>query len=84
MGAHLGGGVTPALVALLVSTCTGAPVFVLFSLFGFVWAAVWRIWFRDDPAEHRAVSAAELDHIRAGMTVYGKRSRIRLSHAGES
>ncbi len=66
MGAHLGGGVTPVLVAFLVQRLHWRAVFVLFSLFGFAWAAVWRIWFRDDPAEHRAVSAAELEHIRAG------------------
>jgi len=69
MGAHLGGGVTPVLVALLASRLHWRAVFVLFSLFGFAWAAVWRIWFRDDPAEHRAVSAAELEHILAGRTV---------------
>ena len=68
MGAHLGGGVTPVLVVLLAQRLHWRAVFVLFSLFGFVWAAVWRIWFRDDPAEHRAVSAAELAHIRAGAT----------------
>jgi MFS family permease len=71
MGAHLGGGVTPVLVALLASRLHWRAVFVLFSLFGFAWAAVWRIWFRDDPAEHRAVSAAELEHIRAGTIVAG-------------
>jgi MFS family permease len=66
MGAHLGGGLTPALVALLAKRLHWRAVFVLFGLFGFVWAAVWRIWFRDDPAEHRAVSPAELVHIRSG------------------
>lgn len=69
MGAHLGGGVTPVVVALLARRLHWRAVFVLFSLFGFAWAGVWRIWFRDDPAEHRAVSAAELEHIRAGATV---------------
>ena len=68
MGAHLGGGVTPVLVVLLAQRLHWRAVFVLFSLFGFAWAAVWRSWFRDDPAEHRAVSAAELAHIRAGAT----------------
>lgn len=80
MGAHLGGGVTPALVALLVSHLHWRAVFVLFSLFGFAWAAVWRIWFRDDPAEHRSVSPAELAHIRAGQTVTeaDRRSGLRM------
>ena len=68
MGAHLGGGVTPALIALLATRLHWRAVFVLFGLTGFLWAAFWRFWFRDDPAEHRAVSAAELDHIRSGAT----------------
>jgi MFS transporter, ACS family, glucarate transporter len=68
MGAHLGGGITPVVVALLAQRLHWRAVFVLFSLFGFAWAAVWRIWFRDDPAKHRAVSAAELEHIRAGTS----------------
>ncbi|HEY3940674.1 MAG TPA: MFS transporter, partial [Bryobacteraceae bacterium] len=66
MGAHLGGGVTPVLVTLLAKRLHWRAVFIFLSLFGFVWAAVWRIWFRDDPADHSAVSAAELRHIRAG------------------
>jgi MFS family permease len=66
MGAHLGGGVTPVLVTLLAKRLHWRAVFVFFSLFGFVWAAVWRIWFRDDPADHPSVNAAELRHIRAG------------------
>jgi MFS family permease len=38
-------------------------VFVVFGLMGFVWAAYWYWWFRDDPSEHRAVSPAELKLI---------------------
>jgi MFS family permease len=68
MGAHLGGGLTPALVALLARRLHWRAVFVFFGLFGFLWAVFWRIWFRDDPAEHCAVSPAELAHIRSGAT----------------
>ena len=69
MGAHLGGGVTPLLVTLLAKHFGWRAVFVIFSLFGFAWAIVWRLWFRDDPAQHRAVNAAELEHIRAGTAI---------------
>jgi sugar phosphate permease len=40
-------------------------VFVSFGLVGLVWAAVWLYWFRNDPSEHPAVSAAELAEIVA-------------------
>ena len=38
-------------------------VFVLFGLTGVVWAMGWFYWFRNDPSEHRAVNAAELEKI---------------------
>jgi ACS family glucarate transporter-like MFS transporter len=41
-------------------------VFVLFGLVGFVWATAWHAWFRDDPADHPSVNAAELGAIVAG------------------
>lgn len=66
MGAHLGGGITPLLVAVLAQRMGWRAVFVIFSLFGFAWAIAWRMWFRDDPAEHRAVSAEELRYIQSG------------------
>jgi MFS family permease len=66
MGAHLGGGITPLLVALLAQRMGWRSVFVIFSFFGFAWAFLWRIWFRDDPSDHAAVSAEELRYIQAG------------------
>ncbi len=37
--------------------------FVVFGLIGLTWAISFYFWFRDDPAEHRAVNAAERDLI---------------------
>jgi MFS family permease len=71
MGAHLGGGLTPILVTALLAVMPWRMVFVVFGALGFVWAAAWYAWFRDDPAEHRAVSRAELEHIRKGRTDAG-------------
>lgn len=61
-GAHLAGGLTPLLVVWLTQTLhlPWRLVFVLFGLTGFVWAAVWYRWFRNDPGEHAQVSPAEL------------------------
>lgn len=66
MGAHLGGAVTPILVTALLAILPWRAVFVIFGAIGFVWAAGWYWWFRDDPEEHAAVSQRELDHILQG------------------
>jgi MFS transporter, ACS family, glucarate transporter len=68
-GAHLAGGLTPLLVMTIVPFLGWRGVFVLFGSVGLVWAAVWYAWFRDDPAEHLAVSAAELAEINTGRTL---------------
>ncbi|NUQ65310.1 MAG: MFS transporter [Pirellulales bacterium] len=65
-GAHLAGGLTPVLVLLLLQWVHWRAIFVIFGLVGFVWAAAWYWWFRDDPAGHPEVSAAELERITAG------------------
>jgi ACS family glucarate transporter-like MFS transporter len=66
MGAHLAGGLTPLLVAALLVRLPWRAVFVIFGMVGFVWAAAWYRWFRDDPARHPAVNATELRMIESG------------------
>jgi MFS family permease len=65
-GAHLAGGVTPFLVIFLLKHLHWRTIFVLFGALGFVWAAVWWFWFRDEPEEHAAVNASERVWIAAG------------------
>jgi ACS family glucarate transporter-like MFS transporter len=64
-GAHLAGGLTPLLVMRLTHVFNWRVLFVLFGMVGFVWAAFWYRWFRDDPSEHPQVNALELQHIVA-------------------
>lgn len=66
MGAHLAGGVTPALVTYLAPLLGWRGVFIAFGSIGFVWAALWYRWFRDEPSEHSEVGAAELHWIESG------------------
>jgi MFS transporter, ACS family, glucarate transporter len=66
MGAHLGGAVTPLLVTAMLAVLPWRAVFVVFGAVGFLWALAWYRWFRDEPEMHRAVSPAELEHIRRG------------------
>jgi ACS family glucarate transporter-like MFS transporter len=54
------GAVTPLLVLALVQWQGWRWAFVVLAGLGFAWAAAFFFWFRDDPAEHPAVNAAEL------------------------
>jgi MFS family permease len=65
-GAHFIGGVTPILIVRYLEPHLGwRAVFMLFGAVGFAWVAVWRSWFRDDPSQHPAVNALELERIVA-------------------
>jgi MFS family permease len=65
-GAHLAGGVTPALVTALTAVLHWRQIFFVFGAIGFVWSAAWYVWFRDEPEQHRSVNAAERDLIVTG------------------
>jgi MFS family permease len=66
MGAHLSGGFTPLLVTAMLGAFHWRALFLLFGSVGFLWAAAWYWWFRDDPSEHLAVSEAERSLIEEG------------------
>jgi len=66
MAAALSGALTQPLVVALVSSFGWRPTFAIFGALGFVWAASWWLWFRDDPREHPSVNASELALIEAG------------------
>jgi MFS transporter, ACS family, glucarate transporter len=66
MGAHLAGGLTPILVTALLGYFNWRTLFALFGSVGFVWSVAWYRWFRDSPAEHPAVGAAERELILRG------------------
>jgi len=71
-GAFLFGGLTPALVGLLEPHVGWRGVFACFGLTGFVWAAAWFRWFRDEPADHPQVGPAELALITEGRGQAGR------------
>jgi MFS family permease len=64
-GAHLSGGLTPLVVAAIAGWLEWRAIFICFGLVGMLWAVCWYAWFRDEPREHRSVSAEERDHIEA-------------------
>ena len=66
MGARLGGAIAPPLAAVLIAAIGWRATFAVFGCVGFFWCLVFWNWFRDDPAQHPSVNAAELAIIRGG------------------
>jgi ACS family glucarate transporter-like MFS transporter len=65
-GLTLGSAATGPLIAWLIERLGWRQSFVLTAPLGFLLAAVWWWYARDTPAEHSAVSQAELELIDAG------------------
>ncbi len=70
--ARWGGAITPPLALLAINLFGWRWAFVHFAMAGIVWCVVFLFWFRDDPAQHRGVNAAERDLLEA--------SRVLTSH----
>ena len=68
MGTRLGGALAPPLIVVLMGWLGWRPAFVVFGVLGVSGCAFWLTWFKDDPATHPAVNAAELETIRSGQT----------------
>jgi len=75
--ARWGGAITPPMALLAINLFGWRWAFVHFAAAGIVWCAVFLFWFRDDPAQHRGVNAAEREMLEA--------SRVLTSHrAGQA
>jgi ACS family glucarate transporter-like MFS transporter len=64
-GARVGAAVALPAIAGMVEALGWRETFVVLMLVGFVWAVVWFVAFRDDPAAHPALGAAERELILA-------------------
>jgi MFS family permease len=71
-GSRLGAAITPPLVVWLMTAYGWRVPFFVFGLLGLVWAAAWYWYYRDTPAEHKSVNAAERQLIE--NSVGGARS----------
>jgi MFS family permease len=71
----IGGAATPVLAAYLIEKVGWRWAFIGFASLGIFWAVGFHDWFRDDPAEHPGVNAAELRLITSGSdrTLQGQR-----------
>ncbi|HZP03484.1 MAG TPA: MFS transporter [Terracidiphilus sp.] len=68
-----GGAATPPLTLLCITWFGWRRAFVGFALLGLAWCIVFLAWFRDDPANHRSVNAAEREMLHASriLTTHG-------------
>jgi MFS family permease len=73
--ARWGGAATPPLTLLCILWLGWRWAFVSFAALGVVWCVVFLAWFRDDPAKHGAVNAAEREMLEA--------SRVLMRHGAE-
>ena len=58
-GGRLGGAITPALATVLMLSLGWRWMFGVFGAVGVIACAAWLYWFRDNPADHPRVNAAE-------------------------
>lgn len=63
--AQVGAVVAPAATAYLIEVSGWRTVFLVYAALGAAWAVGFWLWFRNDPAEHSGVNAAELAVIRS-------------------
>src|ERR1041384_14309 len=58
--ARLGNALTPPLVAWLIALVSWRGSFVVVGAVSVLWAVLWGLYFRDDPAEHPGITAEDL------------------------
>jgi MFS family permease len=66
--ARIGNALTPPLIAGLVVLVSWRGSFLILGLASFLWPLVWAWFFRNDPREHPAISAADLATLPSPMT----------------
>jgi len=68
-----GGAITPPLTLLCITWFGWRWAFVCFATLGLAWCAVFLAWFKDDPAKHDAVNAAERELLTASRVLTAHR-----------
>jgi MFS transporter, ACS family, glucarate transporter len=66
-GVGVGGGVAPPLITYIMITHNWRWAFYVSAVIGLLAGLVWLVIVRDRPRDHKAVSAAELAYIEAGI-----------------
>lgn len=67
--ARIGGALTPLVVIPLVHSLGWRLAFVVLGVVGAIWATVWYLWFRDEPAEIAGITPQEVEEIETQRQV---------------
>lgn len=81
---QVGGALSPFLAAVLIREIGWRWTFAAFGGLGVLWAAGFWVWFRDDPATHPGVNAAEVEHIGRRITSGDTHERIPWAAVGRN
>jgi len=65
-GSRLGAAFSLFLMPWLIMKIGWRWTFAVNGLIGIIWAAVWLVWFRDNPKDNKKINKAELDYIEQG------------------
>ncbi|MDR3793458.1 MAG: MFS transporter [Terracidiphilus sp.] len=68
---RLGGALAPLLIIPFIQFFGWRPVFAALGVVGFVWAAAFRLWYRDRPEEMPGADPAEVAEIGVGEPAHG-------------
>lgn len=68
-GSRLGAAFGLAVISYVIANAGWRASFLILAAIGVLWAVGWYMWFRDDPAVKKGVSASELAHIREDEAV---------------
>ncbi|OAV43368.1 MFS transporter [Lewinella sp. 4G2] len=66
-GGRIGAAIALPVVAVLIDNFGWRMSFVILGAVGVLWAIGWYWWFRDEPADHNSVPAAELAYIQENV-----------------
>jgi ACS family glucarate transporter-like MFS transporter len=72
LGSRIGGMLSAPVALLLVARWGWRASFVAFGSLGVAWALAWFAWYRDQPGDHPAMTAAELAWIQQDAAVSGE------------
>lgn len=61
--ARFGNAVTPPLVVLLMFYVGWRGAFVILGIASIAWVVVWYVYYRDNPREHKAITAEDLSRL---------------------
>jgi ACS family glucarate transporter-like MFS transporter len=62
-GARLGAAATMPILPWMIERLGWKESFLLLMIVGIAWSIGWWLWFRDDPAQQKGLSATELEYI---------------------